>query len=225
VTTISQARLTAALCAKHDIEFSERRLRCRDDIKRVINFAARPVRTRARLCGKLTQSIKEFSQQTLEKMSRRARSHGTILKRLRSEFDSNLGSTPMKRQIAYLLSGAAAVLAVNAAQATPAAPSPLGAPQSYGELLEPVQNAQTAILADDIARAQQPKPLFQLAQFYHHHHHHGFFHHHHHHHGFFPGFGITVGPGFYAAPDCYIQRRVYINRWGERVIRRVRVCD
>ena len=50
--------------------------------------------------------------------------------------------------------------------------------------------------------------------------------HHHHHHGFFPGFGITVAPPVYDdGPDCYIRRRVYINQWGERVVRRVRVCN
>lgn len=44
---------------------------------------------------------------------------------------------------------------------------------------------EAALLADDIAHAQQQKPLLQLAQWHHHHHHH---------HGFFPGFGITIAP-------------------------------
>ena len=69
----------------------------------------------------------------------------------------------------------------------------------------------------------------------------------HHHHGgggFGPGFvgglalGAAVGaPYYYGGPyaydygpyayagDCYVTRRVYINRWGEQRVRRVRVCD
>ena len=60
--------------------------------------------------------------------------------------------------------------------------------------------------------------------------------------GFGPGFvgglaagaiiggGPYYGGGYYGGPyayggDCYIQRRVFINRFGHRVIRRVRVCD
>ena len=66
--------------------------------------------------------------------------------------------------------------------------------------------------------------------------------------GFGPGFvgglaagavmgGRYYGGGYYGGPyaydggpyayggDCYIQRRAFINRFGHRVIRRVRVCD
>jgi hypothetical protein len=59
--------------------------------------------------------------------------------------------------------------------------------------------------------------------------------------GFGPGFvgGLAVGAvigggyyggGYYGGPyayggDCYIQRQAFINRFGHRVIRRVRVCD
>ena len=66
--------------------------------------------------------------------------------------------------------------------------------------------------------------------------------------GFGPGFvgglaagavigGGYYGGGYYGGPyaydggpyayggGCYIQRRVFINRFGHRVIRRVRVCD
>ena len=60
--------------------------------------------------------------------------------------------------------------------------------------------------------------------------------------GFGPGFvgglaagaiiggGPYYGGGYYGGPYayggyCYIQRRVFINRFGHRVIRRVRVCD
>ena len=60
--------------------------------------------------------------------------------------------------------------------------------------------------------------------------------------GFGPGFvgglaagaviggGPYYGGGYYGGPyayggDCYIQRQAFINRFGHRVIRRVRVCD
>ena len=59
--------------------------------------------------------------------------------------------------------------------------------------------------------------------------------------GFGPGFvgglaagavigGGYYGGGYYGGPyayggDCYIQRQAFINRFGHRVIRRVRVCD
>ncbi len=126
----------------------------------------------------------------------------------------------MKRQIAYLLGSAAALMAVNAVQAAPTTPSPTTAVQSYADLLEPVPAPMQALAMDDLAQSQQAKPLLQLAQYYHHHHHH-----HHHHHRYFGGFGVTIGPGVYAGPDCYIRRRVFVNRWGEEVVRRVRVCD
>ena len=126
----------------------------------------------------------------------------------------------MKSHMAFLL-GTAAVLAVAApVQAAPA--SPLPAAQSYADLLEPVQNANEVLLADDLAQANQPQPLLQLAQWHHHHHR---YYHHHHHHGFFPGFGITVAPPAYYGGGCYYRRQVFYTRWGERVVRRVRVCD
>jgi hypothetical protein len=42
--------------------------------------------------------------------------------------------------------------------------------------------------------------------------------------------GGYYGGGYYGGPyaydgGCYIQRRAFINRFGHRVIRRVRVCD
>jgi hypothetical protein len=57
--------------------------------------------------------------------------------------------------------------------------------------------------------------------------------------GWGPGFvgGLAVGtaigarPYYYAGPyaydygGCYVRRRVVINRWGQRVIRHIRVCD
>lgn len=126
----------------------------------------------------------------------------------------------MKSHMAFLL-GTAAVLAVAVpAQAAPV--SPLPAAQSYADLLEPVQNANEVLQADDLAQANQPRPLLQLAQWHHHHHR---YYHHHHHHGFFPGFGIAAPPPVYYGPECYYRRQVFINRWGERVVRRVRVCD
>jgi hypothetical protein len=103
-------------------------------------------------------------------------------------------------------------------QGAPSLTSNILAAESYADLLLPVADARFVLTADDLSRAQQPKPLLQLVQYHHHHHHH--------HHGFFPGFGITVAPPAYdERPDCYIRRRVYINQWGERVVRRVRVCE
>jgi hypothetical protein len=113
------------------------------------------------------------------------------------------------------MSTAAALCVMGAAQAAPLQ-STLPKAESYTDLLEPVQDAGMLLMADDIANAQRPKPLLQLAQYHHHHHHH--------HHGF-RGFGITVAPPVYGGPDCYIRRRVVVNRWGERIVRRVRVCD
>jgi len=57
--------------------------------------------------------------------------------------------------------------------------------------------------------------------------------------GWAPGFvgGLAVGsalaaPYYYGGPyaydygpDCYIRRQVYINRFGERIVRHLRVCD
>jgi hypothetical protein len=132
----------------------------------------------------------------------------------------------MKNHLAFLLCSATALLAWNGAQATPAASEPSSSAQSYADLLEPIPNAVAALIADDMARARQPKPLLQLAQFYHHHHHHhGFYHHHHHHHHGYFGGGIVIAPPVYDEPNCYIQRRVEITQYGERVVRRYRVCD
>jgi len=123
----------------------------------------------------------------------------------------------MRPYATFLLSTVAGLCFMGAAQAAPAQ-SPLPAAQSYADLLEPVQNADAVLLADDMAHAQAQKPLLQLAQWHHHHHHH------HHHHGFRFGFGIAAPPVYYGG-DCYWRRTVHINRWGERVVRRVRVCD
>jgi hypothetical protein len=144
-------------------------------------------------------------------------------------------SNSMKNHLAFLLCSATGLLTWNVAQAATPPTAPSAAPQSYADLLEPIPNALAALIADELARARQPKPLVQIAQFYHHHHHHHSFYHHHHHHSFYPhhhhhhsgyyGGGVVVVPGPGYGPDCYIQRRVTITPWGERVVRNVRVCD
>jgi hypothetical protein len=128
----------------------------------------------------------------------------------------------MKAYLGFLLSSAAGLALLTSAHAAPVTPAAgaLPAAQSYGDLLEPVENPSAVLLADDLARANEPAPLLQLAQYHHHHHRY----HHHHHHGF-PGFGIRIAPPVYYGRHCYIRREVHFNRWGERVVRRVRVCD
>jgi len=124
----------------------------------------------------------------------------------------------MRPYATFLLSTVAVVCVMGAAQAAPLQGT-LPRAESYTDLLEPMQDAGTLLMADDIANAQRPKPLLQLVQWHHHHHHH-------HHHHSFGGFGITVAPPVYGGgPDCYIRRRVVVNRFGERIVRRVRVCD
>jgi hypothetical protein len=141
--------------------------------------------------------------------------------------DPDQWSNGMKNHLAFLLCSATGLLAWNVGDAAAAPSPPSAAPQSYADLLEPIPNAMEALIADELAQARQPKPLLQLAQFYHHHHHHhSFYHHHHHHHhhhnGYYGG-GVVVVPGY--GPQCYIQRRVTITPWGERVVRNVRVCN
>ena len=105
--------------------------------------------------------------------------------------------------------GAAAVIAVGAATASPATADPIPPAASYADLLQPVPNAMSRLNADDAARQNAPAELYQ-AQYnpggpvdhhHHHHHHHnrrwymqhGYYwngrtwmmrprHHHHHHH-------------------------------------------
>ena len=38
-------------------------------------------------------------------------------------------------------------------------------------------------------------------------------------------YAYDYGPYPYYAGDCYVVRRVFINRWGHRIVRHVRVCD
>ena len=41
-----------------------------------------------------------------------------------------------------------------------------------------------------------------------------------------PYYGYDYGPYAYDyGPDCYIRRTVVVNRWGHRIVRRIRVCD
>lgn len=125
----------------------------------------------------------------------------------------------MRKYATFLLSTAGALCMLGAAQAAPVQ-SPVTAAQSYAELLEPVGNASAVLAADDLAQAQQPRPLLQLVQYHHHHR----YYHHHHHHGFFPGVIVAPPPAYYG-PDCYIRRRVWYDRYGYRHVGNVRVCN
>ena len=71
----------------------------------------------------------------------------------------------MKPHLAFLLSSAAVLITAGATQAAPSAPSPIAGAQSYVDLLDSVPDAGSVLVADDLARAQQPKPLWNdLAQ-------------------------------------------------------------
>lgn len=130
----------------------------------------------------------------------------------------------MRKNLAFLLGSVASVMAVSVVHAAPLSPVPNTGAQSYAELLEPVPNATAQLMADDMARAQQPKPLLNLVQ-YHHHHHHHYHYHHHHHHGFFSGFGFQFGPPAYTYDNCHweLGRPHWNGRYWVR--RRIRVCD
>ena len=127
----------------------------------------------------------------------------------------------MKRSLAMFLSGTAALMTLNAAQAAPIS-SPAGNPAaagSYAELLDPVPNASSALQADNERLAQQPEASVQLAQW----------HHHHHHHFWRPRFGLGVyygAPYYAAAPSgCYWTAGRPVWNGGRWVRSRVRVCD
>jgi hypothetical protein len=127
----------------------------------------------------------------------------------------------MNRKVTALLGGAAALATLNAAQAAvPTARDPATTMNvhSYAELLNPVPDASALLIADDLARAQQPQGRLQLAEHHHHHHHH--------HNSFFPGIlpGI-IGPYAYEPEGCYWTFGPrYWNGW-RWVRRRERVCD
>lgn len=126
----------------------------------------------------------------------------------------------MKAYRLFLMGTAAAALTFTGAQAAPLFVSPANDAHSYSDLLNPVSDPETVLLSDELARSQSPK--VERVQYHHHHHHHRYYHHHHHHHHYRPGVGVIIGPGY---RDCYIKRRVYIDEYGDRVVRRYRVCD
>jgi hypothetical protein len=128
----------------------------------------------------------------------------------------------MDKRVAGLLGAAAALTAVNGAQATPLQPGTVPVPTSYRELLEPIPNAVAALNADNAARTDAgPSAGVELVQWHHHHHHH----HHHHNNAFIGGVvGGVIGGLLAPRPACYwTLGRPYWN--GYRWIRpRVQVC-
>jgi len=78
-----------------------------------------------------------------------------------------------------MVSAAAALAMCGAAAVTPAAasgPAALAA-SAYADLLEPIPNAQTLLIADDQAMQErqaglQPATFFYWRRWHHHHHHH-----------------------------------------------------
>jgi hypothetical protein len=95
---------------------------------------------------------------------------------------------PLDKTLISLLSGASALALLGGSQAS-AAPAVdevnvLQPAQSFGELLDPIPDAENLLKAEnerDAAVAAEEKPLI-MAQYYHHHHHHHYYHHHHHYH-------------------------------------------
>jgi hypothetical protein len=91
----------------------------------------------------------------------------------------------MDKRIAGLLGAAAALTAVNSAQAapTPTASAPAAA---YRDLLEPVSNAVALLKSEQSQEGDTVKSNGETRLAYHHHHHHHRWwrrrHHHHHHH-------------------------------------------
>jgi hypothetical protein len=102
----------------------------------------------------------------------------------------------MRKKIAGLLGAMATLGAFSAVQAAPTpAPTDVLKANSFADLLEPIPNAATLLLAvDESGSGASAKGNVQLAQMHHHHHHHhhgmrrvirrmmGHHHHHHHHH-------------------------------------------
>jgi hypothetical protein len=127
----------------------------------------------------------------------------------------------MNQYATFLLSTVAGLCVMGAAQAAPVQGT-LPQAESNALHLDPVQIADTVVLAVDMARAQQPRPLLQLAQYHHHHPHHHLLHGFR---GFGFGFGFAPPPPAYYGPDCYVRRQVFYDHRGRRMVRRVRVCD
>jgi hypothetical protein len=97
----------------------------------------------------------------------------------------------MDKKIAGLLGAAAALTAVNGAEAaSPAATAGLEPAATYRDLLEPIPNALALLKSEDTRGTDTRAGRTQLAQYHHHHHHqrwwryhhhHRYYHHHHHH--------------------------------------------
>jgi hypothetical protein len=98
----------------------------------------------------------------------------------------------MHKNIVGLLGAAAALTAVNSAQAATSAPTEGLAPAAtYRDLLQPIPNALALLKTEDTPGGAAPaKGETRLADHHHHHHrawrrhhhHHRYHHHHHHHH-------------------------------------------
>jgi hypothetical protein len=92
----------------------------------------------------------------------------------------------MDKRIAGLLGAAAALSAVNAAQAaTPTQDAGLAPAASYRQLLDPIANAMAELQADNTKQTGASATGETRLAYHHHHHHHRWWrrrHHHHHHH-------------------------------------------
>jgi len=90
----------------------------------------------------------------------------------------------MDKKIVGLLGAAATLTAVSGAQAMTPQGTELAPATSYADLLQPVPNAASQLMADDARLAEQRTAQLTVHVGPHHHHHH-FRHHHHHHHRYF----------------------------------------
>ena len=90
----------------------------------------------------------------------------------------------MDKKIASLLGAAAALTAVNGAEAAAPAASPgLEPAATYRDLLEPIPNALALLKSEETQGTDKSaNGRTQLAQYHHHHHRYYHYHHHHHHH-------------------------------------------
>jgi hypothetical protein len=97
----------------------------------------------------------------------------------------------MDKKIAGLLGAAAALTAVNSAQAAAPASTALEPAATYSDLLEAIPNALALLKTEDTKGTDtRANGQTRLAQHHHHHryyrryhhHHHRYYHHHHHHH-------------------------------------------
>jgi hypothetical protein len=94
----------------------------------------------------------------------------------------------MDKRIAALLGAAAALTAVNSAQAATTPATPPAQTATYRDLLEPVPNALALLKSEQSQGGDTVKSNGETRLAYHHHHHHHrwwrrrWHHHHHHHH-------------------------------------------